>query len=158
MDHFDMTEKLREKANVSYEEAKAALERSDWDLLEAIVYLETSGKMKRDNAQEEPTTKRDTAKKAQAVGNVFETISTFVGSLIEQGNRNFIEVHRGGDKLFSIPLTVLVLLSLIAFWLVVPALAIGWFAGCRYRFTGRDINDKQPAAQPMQDYVEPFHG
>lgn len=158
MDHFDMTEKLREKANVSYEEAKDALERTDWDLLEAIVYLETNGKMKRETNQEEPTMKQETARKAQTVGNVFETISTFIGSLIEKGNRNYLEVHRNGDKLFSMPLTVLVLLGLITFWLVVPTLVIGWLAGCRYRFAGRDIGEKQHSAQPAADNVEPFHG
>jgi len=40
-----MVETLREKANVSYEEAKAALEASNWDLLDAIVLLEGEGKI-----------------------------------------------------------------------------------------------------------------
>ena len=43
MDHFEMTEKLRERAQVSYEEAKEALELNEWDMLEAIVYLEREG-------------------------------------------------------------------------------------------------------------------
>ena len=47
MDHFEMTEKLRERANVSYEEAKEALELNEWDILEAIVYLEREGKTSR---------------------------------------------------------------------------------------------------------------
>ncbi|NLD34636.1 MAG: DUF4342 domain-containing protein [Clostridiales bacterium] len=159
MDHFDMTEKLREKANVSYEEAKEALERSEWDLLEAIVYLESNGKMKQETRQEEPDMKQETAKKkAQSVGNVFDTISAFVGNLIEKGNRNHLEVHRNGDRLFSLPLTVLALLCLIAFWLVIPVLVIGWFTGCQYRFTGRDVAAKQHDAQPVQDNVEPFRG
>ena len=46
MDHFEMVEKLRAKANVSYEEAKAALEKSDWDMLDALVLLESEGKVK----------------------------------------------------------------------------------------------------------------
>ena len=44
MDNLEKVEKLRERANVSYEEAKAALEQSDWDLLDAMVKLEKSGK------------------------------------------------------------------------------------------------------------------
>ena len=46
MDHFEMVEKLRTKANVTYEEAKAALEASDWDILDALVLLESEGKVK----------------------------------------------------------------------------------------------------------------
>ena len=33
MDHYEMVENLRTKANVTYEEAKAALEASDWDMV-----------------------------------------------------------------------------------------------------------------------------
>ena len=46
MDELEKVEKLRERANVSYEEAKEALEKSNGDLLDAIVYLERQGKVK----------------------------------------------------------------------------------------------------------------
>ena len=39
MEHLEKVEKLRERANVSYEDAKEALEASEWDLLDAMVYL-----------------------------------------------------------------------------------------------------------------------
>ena len=39
MDLFEKVEKLREKANVTYEEAKAALEKADGDLLDALATL-----------------------------------------------------------------------------------------------------------------------
>ena len=45
MDNFEKVEKLREHANVSYEEAKQALENSNWDILDAMIYLEQSGKV-----------------------------------------------------------------------------------------------------------------
>ena len=40
MDHLEMVEKLRAKANVSYEEARDALEACDWDLLDALLMLQ----------------------------------------------------------------------------------------------------------------------
>lgn len=45
MEHIDMMEKLREKANISLGEAKEVLERADWDMLEALVILEKEGKI-----------------------------------------------------------------------------------------------------------------
>ena len=45
MDHYEMVENLRTKANVTYEEAKAALEASDWNMLDALVLLEGEGKV-----------------------------------------------------------------------------------------------------------------
>ena len=44
MEQLEKVEKLRERANVTYEEAKEALEASNWDLLDAMVYLEKNGK------------------------------------------------------------------------------------------------------------------
>ncbi len=45
MDNFEKVEKLREHANVTYEEAKQALENSNWDILDAMIYLEQGGKV-----------------------------------------------------------------------------------------------------------------
>ena len=45
MDHLEMVEKLRAKANVSYEEARDALEACDWDLLDALLMLESEGRL-----------------------------------------------------------------------------------------------------------------
>ena len=44
MTNFEKVEKLVQKANVSYEEAKAALDKADGDLLDAIIILEKEGK------------------------------------------------------------------------------------------------------------------
>ena len=51
MDMFEKVEKLREKANVSYEEAKEALERSNGDILDAMILLEKEGKTKKAGAE-----------------------------------------------------------------------------------------------------------
>ena len=55
MDHLEMVEKLREKANVSYEEASAALEKCNWDLLDALLLLESEGKLHREGETPKPT-------------------------------------------------------------------------------------------------------
>ena len=44
MDHLEMLEVLRDRANVSYEEAKAVLEETNWELLDAMVAIEKAGK------------------------------------------------------------------------------------------------------------------
>ncbi|MBQ2160246.1 MAG: hypothetical protein II444_00250, partial [Firmicutes bacterium] len=44
MDNFEKVEKLVQKAGVTYEEAKAALEKADGDLLDAMIILEKEGK------------------------------------------------------------------------------------------------------------------
>ena len=44
MDYFEKVEKLVEKAGVTYEDAKQALDDSNGDLLDAMILLERSGK------------------------------------------------------------------------------------------------------------------
>lgn len=43
MDNFEKVEKLVEKTGVDYATAKEALEASEWDMLDAIIYLEGKG-------------------------------------------------------------------------------------------------------------------
>jgi hypothetical protein len=42
---LEQVDKLREKANISYEDARTALEATDGDLLEAVIFLERQGKI-----------------------------------------------------------------------------------------------------------------
>ena len=55
MDHLEMVEKLRAKANVSYEEARDALEACDWDLLDALLMLESEGRLNEEKQAEYTT-------------------------------------------------------------------------------------------------------
>ncbi|MDR3119870.1 MAG: hypothetical protein LBU58_00805 [Clostridiales bacterium] len=45
MASLEMVDKLRERANVTFDEAKAALDAADGDILEALIYLEKQGKV-----------------------------------------------------------------------------------------------------------------
>ena len=148
MDHFEMVEKLRAKANVSYEEAKAALEASDWDMLDALVLLESEGKVKDAPENKEYTTQE---KKEYSwntgSGEVKVTFSSalsklwdWVKKLFQKGNANQFVITRKGDELIAMPITVLALL-LICFWpFSLVILFVGLFLGARYSFRGPDIN------------------
>ena len=148
MDHFEMVEKLRAKANVSYEEAKAALEASDWDMLDALVLLESEGKVKDAPENKEYTTQE---KKEYSwntgSGEVRVTFSSALSKLwdsikklFQKGNANQFVITRKGDEMIAMPITVLALL-LICFWpFSLVILFVGLFLGARYSFRGPDIN------------------
>ena len=63
--------------------------------------------------------------------------------LVEKGNRNRLEIYREGKVAAKLPLTVVVLVTLCMFWVVVPAMFIGWIAGCSYRLAGPEIDKAQ---------------
>ena len=148
MDHFEMVEKLRTKANVSYEEAKAALEASDWDMLDALVLLESEGKVKdAPEAMEYTTQEKKEYSWNTGSGEVKVTISSvlsklwaWVKKMFQKGNANQFVITRKGEELIAMPITVLALL-LICFWpFSLIVLFVGLFLGARYSFRGPDIN------------------
>jgi hypothetical protein len=53
--------------------------------------------------------------------------------------RNQFEVVRHGRVLLSIPVLVLVVLVVAAFWAVVPLAVVGLVFGCRCHFSGADL-------------------
>jgi len=137
MDHFEMVEKLREKANVSYEEAKAALEAADWNLLDALVLLENQGKVSGGAAYSTKTEPRDDrceghARHAEAAGRVGRQIAAGINRL----NQYFVVFTRKGEALFELPLIVLLLMLIFGFWVTLPLLIVGLFFGFKYSLRG----------------------
>ena len=157
MDRFEMTEKLREKTNVSYEEAKAALEACDWDLLEAIVHLENKGRVETPKARPQSAEEENANKEEhENMSNTLQNIVNFLSGLVEKGNRNSLEVYRNGKTVLTVPITVLVLLMLV-FWITIPVLIVSLFFGYRYRFTG-DISQPNNATNGENRSRKPPNG
>ena len=69
----------------------------------------------------------------------FKNLGEHIRRLVACGNRNRLVVRRGDAAVVELPVTVLVVLLLCAFWVCVPLLVIGLFAGCRYSFSGREL-------------------
>lgn len=145
MDHFEKVEKLREHANVSYEEAKQALENSNWDMLDAMIFLEQSGKV-HGPEQSSYTTQAEKVKididEKECKSSFSDNLRRFGNwclKLIEKGNNNSFCVERDNREIFRVPITLLVVLLVFAFWVVVPLLVVGLFFNMRYQFAGPDV-------------------
>lgn len=138
MERMDTVEKLREKTGVTYEHARDALERTDWDMLEAVVLLEKEGKI--GQLKEEPKVEQaQQANRAQQkahtgenASRALETVGNAIGGLVEKGNRKHLEVTKDERVALSMPLTVAVLLVFFLGWLLLPAAVIAWLLGYRF--------------------------
>ena len=158
MDQFEKVEKLREKANVSYEEAKQALEANDWDILDAMVYLEKLGKVNgpkttsyTTNDEDNESTQNSTSYSSNdtSFGEIIGKFFAWCGKVIHKGNENSFQIERSNEKPVFIPVTVFVLLGLIFFWVVFPLLVVGLFFGFKYSFRGPDVDRK-----PVNDFMD----
>jgi len=139
MDHFEMVEKLREKANVSYEEAKAALEATDWNLLDALVLLENQGKVTggtdystKSQPDDDFPRRHDHSRCHENAGRVGRQVASGLNSM----GRYFVVFSRKGEDLFELPVLVVILLLIFAFWFTVPVLVLGLFFGFKYSLKG----------------------
>lgn len=145
MDELEKVERLREKADVTYEEAKKALEECGWDLLDAMVYLEKKGKVKKPGKSsyttqyEESEKIEEAANKTQNSGGAGEMLNRFFDwcrRIIQKGNETIFKVKRNEKCIISIPVTVFVIILIFAFWFVFAVMLVGLFCGCHYSFEG----------------------
>lgn len=158
---LEQVEKLREKAKVSYEEAKAVLERHDGDLLEALIELERQGRSNTAGQGGFYTTRPQGAPQAEALiptapsggksgkrgqekkGRNWNTdgagVAAALRDLVQRSISNQVEVWRGDRMMTSIPVLILILLVVFFFWITLPLLIVGLIFGYRYRFSGPDL-------------------
>ena len=154
MDIMEKVELLREKANITYEEAKMVLDEADGDLLNAMILLESRGKIKKPETEvtlfsgEEASGK--TAEKAGGktasesktaenrktceAGKVQRTMRKIINVL----KNNFFNISRKGELLFQMPAWAFALILLFFWEPVIPIMLIALFFDVRYQFTGKD--------------------
>lgn len=161
---LEQVERLREKADVSYAQAKQALEYSGGNLLDALIYLEEQGAIPRPqgsyystrNETPPPPPVRDELvpmgekkdgkekrekKKGKGFGVKVVRGKTLFSTLRRWLIDNELEIWRRGQPVTSLPILVLVVLLLFAFYITLPALILGLFLGFRYQITGPDLED-----------------
>ena len=155
---LEQVEKLRAHANVSYEDARAALEATGGDMLEAIIRLEKEGKTRSHTASHStlnPVPMQSNSSGWQ-YGQGHQGPSEFSRQmrrlwngfcrLVRKGNENDFEFWRDGRCAINFPVTLLVVFLIFFFWVTVPLMVVGLFFGCTYRFTGPDLDGSGAAS------------
>ena len=155
MEKLKLVDKLKNKANISYEEAKDALEKSNWDMLEAMLYLEAHGKVQKPSISifytneskesynengEEVNLKKDTNENNFENKNSFEGVFEAICKAIDTCNNIFIEIIRNSRVILKIPFTVLIVLLFFAFWIVIPLMIIGLFFNMEFLVSSKKID------------------
>jgi len=180
MDNLEKIEKIRERANVTYQEAKEALEESDWDMLDALLKLEAQGKVKDPARPRDTTTNPDPAQQSPAQpaqseheragsgesssqgkkeGGFFAQLGRFLNYLVKKGCRNRLITKRHGEQLMELPVLAFIVLLLLGFWVIIPLMIISLFFDFSYRFKGpelgrQSVNDAMDKASKMADDIK----
>jgi hypothetical protein len=154
MEDHKLIDKLKNETNISYEEAKIALEKSNWDILDAFVYLEEKGKIQKPSVSIFYTNEYKenyihsvvTNNKNQENNynnekrhNTFEGIFVKVCKIIDTCNNIFFEIKRENKVFLRIPSTVIILLLAFAFWIIIPLYIVGLFFDIEFSLSGKRV-------------------
>jgi hypothetical protein len=169
MTTLEQVEKLRTMANISYDEARTALDAANGDLLEAIIILEKQGKVNPPTGGGYYSSEKNIDPNEMAYNrtcwekqnknchdgetfiSIIKRIGRFIFKMIHKSTTNSFEVLKGEENKASVPVIALVLLLIFACGVTIPLIIIGLFFGFRYRFNGPDfsgstVNDAMDSA------------
>jgi len=146
MEMIEKVERLRERADVTYEEAKAALEEAGGDLLDAMVILERMGKVRgpaRSSYSTEYEEQKDyirvrdkVEQQKKSAPSFTHTVKRLVRTFFSFIRHTVFIVTQEDKIIFTMPSWVLVLL-LFFFWeAIVPVMVIALFFKVNYSFDG----------------------
>ena len=152
MNKEELIKNLTDKFMISEEEATNILEMNNWDIIEAGIYLKNKENntqkekidLSKDNGNEDYSnnnynnTNNDYSN-TTSFSNLMGKFARFMGDLIEKGNRNYFQFGKEGETPCKLPITAIVILSIIAFWPVGILLIVGLFLGYKYSFFGPNI-------------------
>lgn len=167
MEMFEKVEKLRERANVTFEEAKDALFACDGDLLDAMVYLEKQGKVKEPEQstyttdyeeQTKFTSVEEKVKEQEGPEGIFTSFRKLVRGFIKKCRGNYICAIKDDEVKIKMPVLLFAVLTLAAWQIIIPVMIILMFLGVHYSFYGKDemkeANDFMNKASNLAEKVK----
>ena len=173
MEKLEKVELVREKTGVSYQDARDALEACDYDVLDAIIWLEGKGMADTTTATYETTSTttqttsfemreaqeeyQRTSKKTK-VGEVFASFWAEFRKVIRAGIDMTFIADRNGQSVVSVPL-IIVVFGILFWGASIWLLIIGLFFGFRYRIEGAspltiDVNDAMDKAADAAESIK----
>ena len=153
MTDFEKIEKLREHANVTFEEAKQALEAAQGDILDAMIWLEKHGKVKGPSEsvhstkyEDQPTYRSVSEKVKESTAKEKENSA---GSRFKNGVKrvwrfftgNYFVITKDGREIVVLPLLVVLAALIFLFFFTIITLVVLLFLGFHYSFRGRNSMD-----------------
>lgn len=141
--NFELVEKLVNTFGVSYEKAKEALEASNWDAVDAAIYLEKDINGASQEQAQENVNRNPKGSFNIPVDEMKEAGSNFFKSCWDFLSLNtFVVKKNSGEVFLDIPIWLAALLLCAFFWPVVLIMALVFIMGYRFSFSGPQMGKK----------------
>ncbi|WP_045144637.1 DUF4342 domain-containing protein [Clostridium butyricum] len=141
---LEQVDVVRERCNVSYAQAKEALEACNGDVLEAIIYIEQNQKKENENSE---TKENEYAFNAISM----EELKNLIKGLIEKGNVTRIKIKKDDKEILDIPVNAGIAASVIAIT-IPPILAAVVIAAIATQIT-IEVTKEDGSVEVINKYV-----
>jgi hypothetical protein len=118
---------LRERAGLSYRDAVEYLERANGDVVKALVFIE-----------------EDKHRQKEVISETGQEVLEKVKHVVRRGNEMKIKIHREGQSLIEVPVTVGLIGTAVAPYLALAGAAVALASGC-------SISVRYPEGEPELD-------
>ena len=139
---LEQVDVVRERCNVSYAQAKEALEACNGDVLEAIIYIEK-------NQKKENSETKDNEYTFNAIS--MEELKNLIKGLIEKGNVTRIKIKKDDKEILDIPVNAGIAASVIAIT-IPPILAAVVIAAIATQIT-IEVTKEDGSVEVINKYV-----
>lgn len=142
----EAAQRLADKFGVSVDRAHAALLLAQGDILDAALLLERESPTQTQRVSSWSTANGGEvpARPAPAPGSQgWERVWSIVKGIFLHPTANCLEVGYPGGGGLNVPILVLGLLLLVAFWITTLLLGLGWVLGCRFTLRGPEVDIPQ---------------
>lgn len=178
MENLEKVELVREKCNVSYEEAREVLEECGYEVLDAIIMLERAVNEAKvagpaidaepevepeveaavADEVEEPSTRAEAHGESKA-SRTWKSFCAQCKEIARSGMETTFVAERYGERVVAIPV-LFVVLGLVFWGATLWLMIIGLFFGFRYRVEGKGdlVNDLNGAMGKAADVAEDIKG
>lgn len=114
---LELIDELRKRANVSYKDAKEALEKANGDIVEALIYLEKQNKV--DEGKE-------------------NSFLNTIKKIIKKGNNTKFIIKKKENTILSLPVTAVVIITVVAPYITVAGIIVAILTGHKIKFQGKN--------------------
>ncbi len=128
---LEQIDELRSRVNVSYEEAKATLEKNDGDLIKSIIELENKKGKKNENK-----------------GNFTNATNRLLALRMSVKNKD-------GNILIDLPLVLILLIFGMAFWVIIFCFVLAVLTSCKIKvYRAKNSLNVNSIKRNMKDTVD----
>jgi NACalpha-BTF3-like transcription factor len=127
--NLDQIDLLRERTGASYQDAKEALEKNNFDIVESIVYLEKQGKSKTYSSASDNQCAKECG------------IGTAIKKIIKKCNNTQFIIEKNGVTTLNIPVTLAIILGFIFTPATIVVLAVALLTNHRIKIKGEQGED-----------------